>query len=276
MKKVLGLVISERRFGNTELIIKEILGAVTEPCTREMIRLTDYQIGPCRACYRCLEPGTACSVKDDFNFILNKILEADALVLGFPIYFLGPHAGFKALTDRMMGAANYAEKTKGKPFVAVIPYGMPGWEGYARASAMVFPRFLQMRFVDCWVVHATLPAEGVESPEYKEYAQKLGRELFTAEEYKKGPLECPYCGSDLFRLLPGGEVECPLCLARGRLKGDGPNEYTCPEPHRFSPEGLHEHFAGWLVDMKKKYLTDRERLKEVQKPYRGINWWVER
>ncbi|HBV97095.1 MAG: multimeric flavodoxin WrbA-like protein [Peptococcaceae bacterium BICA1-7] len=275
MKKVLGLVISERRLGNTELLLKEILGGVPDPCQREMIRLTEYRIDPCRACYRCLEPGVECRLKDDFNLIIKKIMEADALVIGFPVYFLGPHALFKALTDRLLGAVDYSGQTRGKPCAVVIPYGMPGWEGYTRTSALVLPGVLEMKLVDCWMVHATLPGEGVVTAEKREYARRMGMSLFSGADRPKGPRECPYCGSDLFRLLPGGAVECPLCLARGQVKEDGVPELSVTGHHRFSTGGLQEHFGGWLVEMKKKYLEERERLKEVQKEYRGKGWWVD-
>lgn len=273
MKKVLGIVISERRLGNSELLVKEIMESVPEPCQREMIRLTDLKIESCRACYRCLVPGTACSINDDFNFVTGKIKECDALIIGMPVYFLGPHGYFKMFTDRMLGVGHYADQTRGKPCVMVIPYGAQGWEGYTGAAALVLPRVLELKLLDCWKVHATLPGEGLLSNQNRENARKLGLKLFTAkEEYPKGQWECQHCGSDLFRLLPDGMVECPLCSARGQLKAEGIQFSTTHS--RFSREGLEEHFKGWLVEMKEKYMTKRETLKEVQKPYRGKNWWI--
>lgn len=274
MKKVLGLVVSERSLGNSELLVKEILGAVPDPCSREMIRLTEMRIEPCKACYRCLTPGAGCRVNDDFKFVLDRIMDADALVIGMPVYFLGLHGQFKMLTDRMLGVAHYAGKTRGKPCILVIPYGIQGWEGYARTAALVLPRMLEMKLLDCWTVQATLPGEGVLREENREYARRLGAGIYTAAGYSGGSGECPHCGADLFRLLKGGVVECCLCSARGYPGADGSLEYRHPGHHRFSTEGLREHFTGWLVEMKKKYLEEREALKEVQKPYRGSQWWV--
>lgn len=273
MKKVLGLVVSERKLGNCELLLKEIMGSVHDPCEREMIRLTDMRIEPCRACYRCLAPGSECAVKDDFNFVLSKIKEADGLVIGIPVYFLGPHGYYKMLLDRMLGAAHYADHTRGKPCIVVMPFGIPGWEGYTRAAALVLPRLLEMKLVDFWPVHATLPGESVISPGNVENAKKLGANLFIAPEFEKGPRECPYCGGDLFRLLPDGRIECPLCSARGHVKEGGAPDFSTGHS-RFSTEALQEHFGGWLVEMREKYLKERDNLKEAQKPYRGRNWWV--
>ncbi len=274
MKKVLGLVVSERRMGNSELLVKEIMGSVPEPCRREMIRLTEMRIEYCRACYRCLTPGTSCVKNDDFNFVMNKIMEVDGLVIGLPVYFLGPHGCFKMLLDRMLGAAHYAERTREKPCIVVMPFGMPGWEGYTRAAALVLPRMLEMKLAGFWQVHATLPGEGVTVPEYLEHARKLGRGMFTGGGFATGSRECPQCGGDLFRLLPDGWIECPLCSARGILKEGGVPEFSGGGHCRFSTEALREHFQVWLVEMKEKYLGERDRLKEAQKPYRGSNWWI--
>ncbi|MFZ5652347.1 MAG: flavodoxin family protein [Bacillota bacterium] len=274
MKKVLGLVVSERNLGNSELLVKEILGAVPDPCNREMIRLTEMRIESCRACYRCLTPGNQCRINDDFKYVLDRIMDADALVIGMPVYFLGLHGQFKMLTDRLMGVGQYAEKTRGKPCVIVIPYGLPGWEGYARTASLVLPRMLEMKLVDCWMVHATLPGEGVAKDQYRECARRLGAGIFNAGEYSGGPGECPCCGSDLFRLLPGGGIECSLCSARGCPGPAGSPEFHLSGHNRFSTEGLQEHFMGWLVKMREKYMAERETLKEVQNPYRGSHWWV--
>lgn len=276
MKKVLGLVISRRNLGNSEILVKEILDGVPEPCAREMIRLTDLKIEPCRACYRCLAPGSRCVQNDDFDFVLEKIAGADGLVVGLPVYFLGPHGYYKMLNDRLPGVGRYSERTRGKPCALVMPFGIKGWEGYTRAAALVLPRILEMKVVDCWQVLATLPGESMIRQENREYARKLGSGLLTAPEFRPGLRECPHCGSDLFRLLPGGGVECPLCSARGNLGCDGVPDFAGSGPTRFSPEKLREHFGRWLVEMRDKYLAERELLKEVQKPYRGRGWWVKR
>ena len=274
LKKVLGLVVSERRLGNSELLVKEIMANVPEPCERELIRLTELNIRPCRGCYRCLQPGAACSIRDDFNFLLGKIKECAALVIGLPVYFLGPHAGYKALTDRMLGAGHYVADTAGKPCVLVASYGVAGWEGYTRAAALVLPRVLQMNLLDYWAVHAALPGESLLAPQNLEKARSLGENLFSGRSMAAVPYTCPGCGSDLFRVLPGNKVECPLCTAVGRLQPAGAPDFAGSGPGRFSPEKMKEHFGGWLVSMKNKFLREKDLLKEVQAPYKNKDWWI--
>ena len=53
--KILALNGSFRKNGNTEILLKQaLMGAESEGASVEMIRLTDYKIGPCRGCGLCL------------------------------------------------------------------------------------------------------------------------------------------------------------------------------------------------------------------------------
>jgi len=271
--KLLGLVVSARRLGNSEVLVKEIMSRVPGEWERELIRLTDLAIEPCRACYSCLSGG-GCKLDDDFKFVLARVQEADVLVVGVPVYILGPHGFLKMFTDRLLGAGHYAEHTRGKPCAVVTPYGVRGWLGYTRAAALTLPRILQMEVVDFWAVPAALPAEGVLAPENLARAAEIGRRLAGRGGEKWGPFECPGCGSDLFRLLPGGGVECPLCGRRASWDGTGPLQYGGTERGRFDPAEMRQHFLGWLVEMKEKFRAERDRLQEAQKPYRSMEWWV--
>jgi len=273
MGKLLGLVVSHRRLGNSEILVKEIMRRVPGEWERELIRLTDLDIRPCRACYTCLAQGR-CNIDDDFAFALERVKEADALIVGVPVYILGPHGCLKMFTDRLLGAGRYVEGTRGKPCVVVMPYGVNGWLGYARTAALVLPRLLQMKLVDFWAVHAALPAEAVLDRGNLHRAGEIAARLFAAGGESRGPGECPNCGSDLFRLLPGGGVECPLCGTRAVLGPDGRPVLDGDDPGRFEPGRMREHFLGWLVEMKEKYRAEREGLKEAQKPYRPMDWWV--
>jgi len=274
MKKVLGLVISHRKLGNSELLVKEIMSSIPEDCNRELIRLTDLNIQPCRACYRCMQPGNDCNIQDDFAFVIRKIREADALVIGVPVYLLGPHGYYKMLTDRLVGAQNHAQKTKDKPCVIVIPYGAKGWRGYSKTATLVLPRLLRMKLINCWEVYATLPGESLLNSDNVIYAQRLGKELFNNGEYHTQSRECPYCGSDLFRLLPESKVECSICSAQGILRSDNIPDFTGADYCRFLDQELEEHFNGWVVKTKHRFLEEKDRLKHLHKEYSNKDWWI--
>ncbi|MGI5910955.1 MAG: flavodoxin family protein [Syntrophomonadaceae bacterium] len=274
MKKVLGLVISSRKLGNSEILVKEIMDSIPQDCQRELIRLTDLRIEPCRACYRCMQPEKECLINDDFNYVISKITQADAVIIGVPIYFLGPHGYYKMLSDRLLSAYKLAEFTAGKPLIMVTPYGIKGWEGYTRAAALVIPRFLQMKIIDLWQVEATLPGDCLINPSNLEYARSLGVRLFDSPAYTPEIRECPYCGSDLFRLHPNNKIECPICKAEATLQEDNIPSWSNTNSNRFSSANIQEHFGIWLIKMKEKYYQEKEKLKELQKPYRDKDWWV--
>jgi len=271
MKNVLGLVISSRKLGNSEILVKEIMKSIPEDCNLELLRLTDLKIEPCKACYRCLKPDTECKIKDDFNLVVNRIKEVDAVIIGMPVYMLGPHGYYKMLTDRLLGAFNYAKYTAKKPCLLVIPYGVKGWQGYSKTAALVLPRLLQMKVIDCWQVQGALPGESLLSPDNLEYAQNLGTKIFSDSEYTPGVRECPFCGSDLFRLLPDNKIECSICSAQGKLQTDNIPDFSESQYNRFSTEELERHFKVWLVEMKNKLMEEKQRLREVQKGYADID-----
>lgn len=100
MKKVLILSGSPRKNGNSDMLCDEFMkGAIESGHEVEKIRIAEKQIGYCRACYACRGSGI-CVLKDDMAEILQKMIDADVLVLASPIYFYSIDAQLKALIDR--------------------------------------------------------------------------------------------------------------------------------------------------------------------------------
>ena len=66
--KVLGLVGSVRKLGNTEILTKEaLMGAEQEGAEVSILRLTDYDVKACRGCAACLLQERDCIIEDDAN-----------------------------------------------------------------------------------------------------------------------------------------------------------------------------------------------------------------
>jgi multimeric flavodoxin WrbA len=98
--KVLGICGSPRRGGNTEILLKEALrGAHEAGAEVEEIFLRDKTISPCLEIYGCKKDGQ-CVIKDDFQPVAEKIIQADALLLASPIFFYTVSAHTKMLIDR--------------------------------------------------------------------------------------------------------------------------------------------------------------------------------
>ena len=100
-KKVLILSGSPRKGGNSDLLCDEFLrGAQEADHEVEKIRVAAKKITPCSACYYCRDHGGACVHKDDMAEVLQKMIDADVLVLASPVYFYSIDAQLKALIDR--------------------------------------------------------------------------------------------------------------------------------------------------------------------------------
>jgi multimeric flavodoxin WrbA len=71
MKKILGIVVSPRKLGNSEIMVKEISKHVEVPHELNLIRLSDFNIQSCRGCYQCLFKEGKCVLDDDLYEILD-------------------------------------------------------------------------------------------------------------------------------------------------------------------------------------------------------------
>lgn len=116
-KKVLILSGSPRKNGNSDILCDEFArGAIEAGNDVEKIRVAEKSIGYCRACYACRGTGV-CAIKDDMAEVLQKMIDADVLVLASPIYFYSIDAQLKALIDRTV--ARWLE-VKGKEFYYIV------------------------------------------------------------------------------------------------------------------------------------------------------------
>ncbi|UCE90821.1 MAG: flavodoxin family protein [Methanobacteriota archaeon] len=101
MTKVVTVNGSPRRKGNVDALLRvaeeELEGLGVEV---ERISLSDYNVKPCEACDVCSENAWECPLDDDAVPLLRKLVEADALIVGSPVYFGGVTAQLKALIDR--------------------------------------------------------------------------------------------------------------------------------------------------------------------------------
>lgn len=99
--KVLGIVGSPRKGGNTDILVSQVLkGMESKGALQEKIYLDDLQMRPCKACSNCQTTGE-CIIDDDFHIILKKLKEAQVIVIGSPIYCRTVTAQTKILIDRV-------------------------------------------------------------------------------------------------------------------------------------------------------------------------------
>ena len=99
--KVIGINGSSRKGGNTTILIKTVFKQLEKDgIETELIELTDKTIKGCMGCFGCKEK-KQCIIKDDFfNECFNKMVNADGIILGSPVYSADISSKMKAFLER--------------------------------------------------------------------------------------------------------------------------------------------------------------------------------
>jgi len=101
--KVVAFNGSPRKDGNTTILINYAFRELEkEGVETELVQLSEKEIHGCIACYKCFEnKDQRCAVKDDIaNECIEKMIKAEGIILGSPVYFADVTAEMKALIDR--------------------------------------------------------------------------------------------------------------------------------------------------------------------------------
>lgn len=193
MERVLGIMGSPRRGGNTDILVAKALeGAQAAGASVETVFLGGLTIRECDGCHACWR-GRECPKRDDMNAVYRAVSAADALVLGTPVYWYGPTALMKGLVDRLVyyNCDCNREDVRGKRVAVVIPYeeddpatAAPVVEFFARSL-----RYLEMELAGTVVVGG-LARKGqvLEREEALQAATELGRELVAGRRSREGEI----------------------------------------------------------------------------------------
>ncbi|MDR1572847.1 MAG: flavodoxin family protein [Clostridiales Family XIII bacterium] len=279
--RILGLVSSPRRFGNSELAVKEILRRLPDTWDKRMIRLSDMNLIPCKACYACLsQAGNACVLADDMNFVLQHMLQADKIIIAAPCYILGAHIGVQRLIDRLMPMMEKHLCFADKQCALLVFHGLPGWEGMAPEEMLKIPQVLGMNLAGAAALEATLPGDSVRGQNLQRLHALAEMLLGTrpAEIYppEDGALLCPYCHSRLLTVKSDRSWRCVLCDGRGLVTAGEAGlalETDSAAGHRFSNDRRIAHMRR-LQDAKQEFIARRAEIKHMQQDYPDGDLWI--
>lgn len=100
--KLLAIMGSPRKNGNTAKLLKQIQKYTPENWEMEIIVLTNYQINGCTGCSHCQidTEHFTCVQHDDVNMLLSKIIKSDAVLYGTPLYGHNYSGQLKMFLDR--------------------------------------------------------------------------------------------------------------------------------------------------------------------------------
>lgn len=123
--KILAINGSHRKGKNTAILLKTVLDETSKQgATIELVELPDYNIKFCLSCNKCLRQ-TQCSITDDdMATIGEKLLEADGIVLGSPVYWANVTTLMKNFMDRTRYLHMVKNMLAGKVGAAVTNAGL--------------------------------------------------------------------------------------------------------------------------------------------------------
>lgn len=270
--KVLGISAGTRN-GNNDAMCREALMGAKEAGADEImfINLNDLKIEHCTGCTACVMSlmsgrGGACVLKDDFEWLRDKIMDADAVVWSVPIFEKGASGLFRTITDRfgprndtamMMVGSQIAEETGGtkpdqrmlkKKAVSYIGVGGSDW------STRIQCDFFNQALTPMWTVVDTEVFSWSKSIIMEEdkvaRAHQIGAQLAEAAKdldtahWVGDPGVCPHCHCRNFYLQDDGSATCCACGLEGEVKlEEGKLSFVFPaENERFAHDTLSGKF----------------------------------
>ena len=276
MKKLLGILASPRKLGNSEIVVKEISRLLPEPHELSLLRLSDFDIKPCLGCYQCLFRPEGCVLKDDFAIVAEALAAADAWILAVPTYVLGANASLKRLLDRGLGFYHRGRELWKKPAVGIAIAGMEGKEGHTKLEVDSALRLLMAEVKASVILYGALPGEVLIPQENRGTLARLAAALFGEPIPEAGP-RCPMCGGDTFRFMDERTVRCMVCSNAGTFSFSGGKPVFGIESSGhdlFLTEADAVTHKAWLASMKERFIAHKDEIKAITRGFRGTGAWI--
>lgn len=244
--KILGISLGTPNGSNDSMCKEALMGAQEMGAEVEFIHATDLDIKHCTGCCACsiglvTGKGNRCILKDDFDWLLNKIYDADGILWSVPIFEKGGSGLFHTITDRfgprmdrgMNFIATKISEQTGAPkpdprflqdkVVSYLGIGGSDWATRIQCDAGMQGLTPMWKTIDNavfpWSKTIILDDEKVTR------IRQIGRDLAEAAKdipnakYKGEAGVCPHCHSRNFYLdSAANNAVCCLCGAEGEIK----------------------------------------------------------
>lgn len=256
--KILGISFGTKNGTNDSVCKEALMGAKEAGAEVEFIQAFDLNIEHCTGCCACVKTllsgkGNMCVLNDDFDWLLDKMLDADGIVMADPIFEKGASGLFRTVTDRFGPRMD-----RGNNIIGTKVAGETG-------GKLPDPRILKDKVISYigvggsdWgtrvqcdhAMHALTPMWKVIDNEWFEWSKEiimdddklarvhqLGINLAEAAKdaagasYRGEEGVCPHCHSRNFYLTPeSSHAVCCLCGMEGDLAmEDGKPKFLFPE-----------------------------------------------
>ena len=269
--KILGISGGMRNGSNDGMCIEALMGAKEMGAEVEFIQLQNLHIEHCTGCTACVQSvlggrGGKCVLKDDFDWLLDKMLDADGIVFSTPIFEKGATGLFHTITDRFgprMDRGNniigtkIAEETGGTApdprilkdkVISFMSVGGSDWVTRTQCDAGMLALTPMWKVIDNevfpWALSILVEDERVAR------AHQIGRNIAEAAkniehaQYQGDAGVCPHCHSRNFHLQDGKAI-CCLCGLEGEIhNAGGKYSFTFPAEQL---EHAHDTLSGKFI-----------------------------
>lgn len=244
--KILGISGGTKNGANDSMCKEALIGAKEVGAEVEFIHLMDLDIKYCTGCTTCVQSlfsgkGNMCVLNDDFDWLLDKMLDADGIVFATPIFEKGASGLFHTITDRFgprmdrgnnVIATKMAEEGHGKPIdpriikdkvISFMGIGGSDWMTRVQCDMAMLALTPMWKIIENEVFPWSLGI--IADDEKVARAHKIGRNLalaavnFEKAEYLGEEGVCPHCHSRNFFLSNDStKAICCLCGIEGDVK----------------------------------------------------------
>jgi len=177
--KIVAIVGSPRPRGNTNYLVDRALEEAQKlGAETEKIVLSEHCIGPCQGHDDCASR-EECVQKDDTGWILDRMCEADGVILATPVYYYNVSAQMKAFIDRNYFLYEHSRKSGARAVGLVIVAGSSGIEDTLHTMRQFVDETFQVRDDRLFVVsgYATSIGDVRDNLSLVEEARELGRKM---------------------------------------------------------------------------------------------------
>ena len=184
--KVIAFNGSPRKNGNTQILIRKVFAELeARDIKTELVQVGGKSIKGCRACYKCFKnQDNKCSMDNDLlNECIAKMLEADGIIFGTPVYFYNITAQGKTVIDRTF-ALGRSKKGLANKVGGIVVVG--GSLGLVDALKDLYFYMIVTRMLPAGFVAAYGAAKGdvKDLPKCMQAARGLGKQVVKIAEKK--------------------------------------------------------------------------------------------
>ncbi|MCL2136483.1 MAG: flavodoxin family protein [Coriobacteriia bacterium] len=171
---------STRERGSTFTALSEVARGLSDSGVEsEIVWIGRSAIAPCIACGSCRNRTQGCAHGDDdgVNAIVDKLIAADGMVIGSPVYFAGINGALKCLLDRVFFSTSAAYALK--PAACIVAARRAGTTS-ALEQVQKYPNISQMLLVGSFywpMVHGQNPDDVRQDLEGMQIAWQLGANM---------------------------------------------------------------------------------------------------